>query len=110
MINAYIDFWKRTFDFKGSTSLRDFLLFILVDFVVSIIVAYIFREIGYLVYEIVKIIPYFSLVIRRFHDTGRTAKMLLWILVPLFGWFAIIGALLQSSQRDIDRQFDKYHW
>lgn len=34
-------------------------------------------------------IPWLAVQVRRFHDTGRSAWMLLWNLVPYIGWLVV---------------------
>ena len=41
-----------------------------------------------------------AIAVRRLHDAGASGKRLLWLLLPVFGWFRVCQLLLQSSQED----------
>lgn len=43
------------------------------------------------------LIPTIAVLIRRLHDTGRSALYLLWGLVPIVGWIFLFLALVKPS-------------
>ncbi len=102
-----MDFYRRTFDFYGSCSLRSYIYVLVMDFIVEFLVATAFGFTVLTIFTVIKALPHLSIMIRRFHNTGRTAKMLFWILVPIFGWFAIFGALFQEGVDDVDYRFNR---
>lgn len=49
-------------------------------------------------WELANLLPSLSILVRRLHDTGKSALYLFWILLPLAGWIIILIALLTRSQ------------
>lgn len=42
------------------------------------------------IYSLLILLPALGVMVRRFHDTGRSAWNLLWYLLPLIGWIIIL--------------------
>lgn len=51
-----------------------------------------------LIYFIASSIPAFSLIVRRLHDTNRSAWFTTLILIPVFGQIALLVLLLKKGQ------------
>ncbi|MDE5829824.1 MAG: DUF805 domain-containing protein [Duncaniella sp.] len=43
------------------------------------------------------LLPSLGLLVRRLHDTGRSAWNILWFLLPVIGWIVLIVYLVQDS-------------
>ena len=72
-MECYVEGWKKTFDYRGSTTRRAFWLFIFINIIILIFIA------G---------LTYFALVVSVTDETGRGGMMLVWswyILLPLGG-------------------------
>lgn len=123
MLSSYKKMWKRTFDFRGRTSRRDYWLATLMNFIItfalliptevgifsmafqtaeaidsgetSIIIPYWLIAVGaiYVVYMIVTLIPGLSLLIRRFHDVGKS-QLWIWVLIPALMLLCGVGYIV----------------
>lgn len=118
---------RRTFDFKGTSSKREFWFFLLFFFVAYAVVwvldhvflantvnlkdlpmghllpgGYVDPEVGIavLLFRPVMAVPTLSATARRLHDVGRSGWWsCLWVFpIPVVGWFWLIPWLLQTSQ------------
>lgn len=104
-MNYYFSAWKNSFNFKTRSRRKDFWMFIVVDIVISLmlgmsmVTAYNNNGAGplssilsllYLGYFIVSILPQLALMVRRFHDVGRSGWYYFMILIPIFGKAFII--------------------
>ena len=118
---------RRTFDFKGTSSKREFWFFLLFFFVAYAVVwvldhvflantvnlkdlpmghllpgGYVDPEVGIavLLFRPVMAVPTLSATARRLHDVGRSGWWsCLWVFpIPIVGWFWLIPWLLQTSQ------------
>lgn len=112
-MSYYFNAWKNIFNYKTRTTRKEFWMFILVDVFISLMLgmatatAYNNNGAGplssilsllFLAYFIISIAPQFSLMVRRFHDVGRSGWYFLMILIPIFGKaFIIYNALVDSK-------------
>lgn len=98
----YVEMWKRWNDFDGKSDVREYWMAILVGFIVSVILSILDSFIGINLlgglYWLAAIIPGWALLIRRFHDTGRSGWYWLWALIPLIGWIIVLIALIKDSE------------
>ena len=97
LISAYQAFWTRAFDFSGRTRRIDFWLTVLVNLVVTIVLAIIAGFVDFLqilsgLFSFAVIIPSFSMVVRRLRDAGKEWPWLFILLVPFVGaiWLLVI--------------------
>lgn len=53
---------------------------------------------------------YFSVAVRRLHDTGRSAWNLLWLFLPFIGWIILLVYYCQDSQAGTNKygESEKY--
>jgi len=109
MIQAYLDFWKRYFDFSGTTSRKNYWLFVLADIILGFI-AYLIVVLGgagavlatkmsdkdftmtglpvisaiviliVFIYLIATIIPRIAIGVRRLRSAGFSA----WLIIFMF--------------------------
>lgn len=92
----YIDYWKKAFNFEDNATRKEYwvptLINLAIYFILFMISIITYGSSGeapmstflviLLIFAIINIIPSLSILIRRFHDTGRTMLMpLLYILV-----------------------------
>ena len=98
----YVDMWKRWSDFSGKSTVRDFWMAWLVSFILGIVISIILLiapslNFVYYIYSLAIIVPSWAVMIRRFHDVGKSGWYWLWILLPLIGWVIVILALIKPS-------------
>lgn len=99
---------KNALNFKGRARRKEYWMFALFTFIVSIVLTIIDTalglefapEVGVLstLFSLVVLIPSISLLFRRLHDTGRSAAWILIGLIPLIGWIVLIVFTVQDSQ------------
>ncbi|OXE35211.1 MAG: hypothetical protein CGW95_15300, partial [Phenylobacterium zucineum] len=51
-----------------------------------------------IIWSLVVIVPGFAVATRRLHDTGRSGKTLLWLLLPFVGAIIVLVYLVGDSQ------------
>ena len=93
---AYINGIERTFDFSGRMSRRDFAIFHLVNFVVSVVLSFALMPampLGlaiFVIYQLVVLISSASSIVRRLHDMDASGWLALIALIPFLNiWFLI---------------------
>jgi len=94
VIKAYIDFWKRAFDFSGRSTRPDYWWAYLVNELQKIIITYAWPL---MLFSLIELIPQLSLQIRRLRDAGfHPAWVLLSYigLVPILAIFSLIGSIV----------------
>ncbi|MCR4581462.1 MAG: DUF805 domain-containing protein [Bacilli bacterium] len=114
MVEAYKQYWKRAFDFKGRTSRADFWWAVLAIFLVSFVLGLVLGILGLnakftfdmnaglkfeggaglvitSLWSLVNIIPGLSMEVRRLHDTNKTGWLLLLGVIPVINF---IGAIV----------------
>ncbi len=95
-MNEYISMWKRTLDFSGISSRKDYWMAVLINFLVTVGINAICSATGLIilayVYNLALIIPSLSLSIRRMHDINKSGFWVLINIIPLIGsiWFLIL--------------------
>lgn len=96
-MKCYIDLWRRIFDYKGKSSLKEFWIPFAVNAAaaaVGAILAIFCGTVGWIIglvmigYVAVSSVPFVALTVRRLHDTGRSG----WWYFLVFG--AGIGAVV----------------
>lgn len=100
---AYVSAWQRYFDFTGRSTRKEFWLFFLLHFVVTVLfiaVDIYFPQFGWgdLIYGVVSFIPMVAIIVRRLHDSGRTGWWGWVFVVPVIGPFWLIYLLALASQ------------
>jgi len=95
------------FNFDGRLGRRDFWMFVLFNFVISILITLIFNTILRMdlvasslagIYSLAILIPSLGVSIRRLHDVGKSGMWILIGLIPLIGIFVLLYFYLQDSQ------------
>lgn len=105
-MKAYLDFWRRCFDYKGVSTRREFwlpfgihvaiaaviVMLILIETYEAGIVALILAA-----YLILSAVPFISLSVRRLHDVGKSGWwFFLWFALGIGTIFMIILAFRES--------------
>ena len=89
-MNFYVDAFKKFADFRGTATRKEYWMFVLINFIISVIISMIVRvtDINLLstLYSLIILIPSISIMVRRLHDAGKSG---FWILII----FTIIGII-----------------
>ncbi|MDN3612577.1 DUF805 domain-containing protein [Vibrio ostreicida] len=99
--------WKRSLDFSGHSSRKEFWVFILGHALVTIgcITADIMMDMVIwfgIIYDVVSVIPMLSAIVRRLHDIGKSGYWGWVFFIPLFGPFLLIYWLVQPTNTQIN--------
>ena len=89
MIKAYIDFWKRAFDFRGRSTRPDYWWVYLINVIINTILV-----VGFV------LIPFFSSVSNDpaiLYDSAEIQKMILKHMSPIIIFFSLIELIPQLS-------------
>ncbi len=101
-MNYYTDALRKYAVFQGRATRMQYWMFVLFNLIVSVIVGIIAAIIHLpflsFLYAIALLIPAFALLVRRLHDTGRSAWWLLILLVPIIGAITIVIFAVLDSQ------------
>jgi len=102
-MNYYINCWKNYATFTGRARRKEYWMFVLVNFLISVVVGVIDGVIGCmgglsLVYSLAVMIPGLAVGVRRLHDTNRSGWWMLIALVPFVGaiWLLVLMVLDSS--------------
>ena len=119
---AYKDYWKKSFVWRGRATRAEYwwpyLFNILVAFVFNLVFGIIsivkddeiFAIVPYVLLGIVMLFPNLAVTVRRFHDLGKSALLALapiWILLGLSGlafisiFYSYLGMPISSEMRTI---------
>jgi uncharacterized membrane protein YhaH (DUF805 family) len=98
----YLAALKKYADFSGRARRREYWMFILVNLVISCVLAglgYVSNAFSVLswIYTLGVFIPSFAVAARRLHDTGRSGWWMLIGLIPLLGVIVLIYFFCQDS-------------
>lgn len=105
-MNAYIDGLRRTLDFTGRMSRKNFIIFHLVNFVVSLIISMLVPAIGFmtasvpilgliivamvLAFHLWMLVAGLSSCVRRLHDIEKSGWWMLIAIIPLINLIFLI--------------------
>lgn len=98
----YVAVLKKYAEFSGRARRKEYWMFALVSFLVSVGIAVLGMMVNALniltwVYTLAVFIPSIAVGVRRLHDTGRSGWMGLLALIPLVGAIIVIVFLCQDS-------------
>ena len=98
----YVAVLKKYAEFSGRARRKEYWMFALVSFLVSVGIAVLGMMVSALniltwVYTLAVFIPSIAVGVRRLHDTGRSGWMGLLALIPLVGAIIVIVFLCQDS-------------
>ena len=100
--NQYLDpITKHYFDFQGVAGRRAFWMFVLFNFLISLVLSVVLTIVHLSalanIYSLAVLLPSLGLAARRLHDVGKSAWWLLIGLVPVLGWIYLIYLYCQPS-------------
>jgi uncharacterized membrane protein YhaH (DUF805 family) len=107
-MNAYLDAYRRAFDFTGRSTRSEFWLFALFGTLAVIaallIDTIVLHETGTTwlatLVSLAQAVPSISVGVRRLHDTGRSGWWYLIALIPLAGFVVLLVMLCGRSKPD----------
>ena len=129
MIKAYIDFWKRAFDFRGRSTRPDYWWVYLINVIINTILVVGFILIPFfssvsndptilndsaeiqkmilkhmspiMIFGLIILIPQLSLQFRRLRDAGYHWALIFLSLIPYLGGFIIFILTLQPTKVEV---------
>ncbi len=101
-MNYYTDVLKKYLVFSGRASRKEYWMFVLINFIISILAALIETQLhlNFIsgIYSLLVLIPSIAVAARRLHDTNRSAWWLLIGLIPIIGIIVLIVYFALDSQ------------
>ena len=95
--HGYIEMWKNYANFKGRTSVRDYWMAVLVNFIIGTVLGFIGIELISSLYGLAVLIPGIAVCIRRLRDAGKAWGWIFISLVPVVGFIILIVMLCKKS-------------
>lgn len=101
-MNWYLKVLKQYADFNGRARRTEFWMYVLFNFIITIVLGSIDRLIGTVTltgfglfsgfYGLAVLIPSLAVSVRRLHDIGKSGWMLLLLLIPIIGgiWLIVL--------------------
>ena len=110
-MNYYIDVLKKYAVFDGRATRREYWMFVLWNFIISVVVGIVmsiltavtnssFFVLLVWVYILGVMLPSLGVSVRRLHDTSRSGWWLLISLIPLIGGIVLLIFYVQDSKPD----------
>ena len=101
--NYYLDpITKHYFDFQGVAGRQAFWMFILFNFVISVVLGIVLTIVHLAplsgLYSLAVLLPTLGLGVRRLHDTGMSGLWILVGLIPIIGWIILIYLYCQPTK------------
>lgn len=84
-MEEYKKFWTNYTNFSGRSTVKEYWLPVLFNFVISGILSYISSTLGG-IFALIYFIPALSNAIRRMHDINKSGWYICVALIPLVGW------------------------
>ena len=102
IVQLYIDFWKKMFDFKGNISRKDYWLTILANAIISIPLMIVskFVPVIYSIYSLYMLTSWIAgtaINTRRLHDVGKSGHWQ-WLCLTGYGAIAVLVFLCQKTK------------
>lgn len=96
-MEEYKKYWRHYTNFSGRSTVRDYWMVVLVNFLIGLVLGFIgIDEIAY-VYSLATLIPGIAISVRRLHDVNKSGWYMLMALIPLIGWIFVIIAYCSAS-------------
>lgn len=100
-MNYYLDVLKKYVEFTGRARRKEYWMFVLISFLISIAISLIGHVVGIpllsYVYALAVLLPSLSVAVRRLHDTSHSGWWFLIVLIPLVGAVVLIVFLATDS-------------
>ena len=130
LITAFIDAWKRPFDYKGVTTRKNYWIYCLSSFLVGLLLEILKGIFGNLaiiaspgfdefslasqfflviwqtfrlidsLYSLGTLVISPSIIVRRLRDAGKQWQWIFLLLVPIIGWIWLIVLYCQPTKRN----------
>lgn len=102
IVQLYIDFWKKMFDFKGNISRKEYWLTILANAIISIPLMIVgkFVPVVYSIYSLYMLASWIAgtaINTRRLHDVGKSGHWQ-WLCLTGYGAIAVLVFLCQKAK------------
>ena len=96
---------KKYFCFEGRAGRKEFWMFFLANFIVSLILSFIPKvgPILQLVYNLAVLLPNLSVFARRLHDTGKSGWLQLLALIPVVGFLIVLILCALEGQKEANQ-------
>lgn len=109
IMNWYLEVLKKYADFSGRARRKEFWMFVLFNFIFSVVASIIDYLIGTtnilgnyglfnLIYALAVLIPSIAVSVRRLHDVGKSGVMILLAFLPIIGWIWLFVLYVTDSQ------------
>ncbi len=112
-MNWYLKVLKEHYlDFKGRARRQEYWMFILINTIISIVLAVLDQTIGLTyggngilgtVYGLIVLLPALGVTVRRLHDAGKSGWYYLLILLPIIGWIWLIVLFCKDSEHGANK-------
>lgn len=105
-MNWYMEVLKKYADFSGRARRTEFWMFVLFNFIISVVLSVIDHVVGLdkngvgilrPIYALAVLVPSIAVAVRRLHDTNRSGWWILVGLVPCIGWIFLLIYYVQDS-------------
>ncbi|WP_417395322.1 DUF805 domain-containing protein [Gimesia chilikensis] len=106
-MNWYLTVLKKYADFSGRARRKEYWMFVLMNFLVSILISFVGAVIGDTdgliavslsgVYALFIFIPSLAVTVRRLHDTNKSGWWILITFVPLIGGLVLLIFMIMDS-------------
>ncbi|MGL5291210.1 MAG: DUF805 domain-containing protein [Vibrionaceae bacterium] len=108
-MNWYLSVLKKYAVFSGRARRKEFWYFTLLNVLLTAALAFVDQKLGLFypqvgigvlsaIYTLIALLPSTGVLMRRLHDTGRSAWWGLITLIPLLGAIALVVLLAQNGQ------------
>lgn len=112
-MNWYLKVLKQYADFSGRARRKEFWMFVLFNFIFSIIAMFLDKVLGttlniyeqsvdygwiYLIYGLLVLIPFIAVSVRRLHDIGKSGWAYLIGLIPIVGAIILLVWFCKDSE------------
>lgn len=116
--------YRRYAEFTGRSRRKEYWMFALFQFLVSLVIGALFGQATWMgmggmmtgsmmvggtgsliqnLFTLVSLIPALAVSVRRLHDQDRSGWLLLLVLVPVLGWFALFVFMCLEGTRGPNR-------
>ena len=101
-MTEYFDFWKNYANFTGKTSRRGYWMWVLINYLVTILLSVISSVLPVLrliptIYTVAILIPSLAIAVRRLRDAGKSWGWMFINLIPLVGQIIWIVLLCKKT-------------
>lgn len=105
LFTAYVLMWKKTFDYKGCTTRKEYWYAILMSLIVWIAVLFVDIILGataipFLLYSLAICVSWLSIGVRRLHDANKSGHWM-WLFITVYGGIVpVIFFLLKGVDKN----------